>query len=110
MSCIGLCVPAYVLIDAADKAPFRFIWQADSWGVDVLPDYIVSSSALIPLTSKPGLHFHNIILAGQASGVTLQTPPKYLGVCGYFEEKRGRKKSNQVVFYCQFVNLNLKGG
>lgn len=107
MSCIGLCVPAYVLIDTVDKAAFRFISQADSWGVDILPDYIVSSSALIPLTSKPGLHFHNIILAGQALGVTLQTP-KYLDVCRYFEEKG--KKSNQVVFYCQFVNLNLKGG
>lgn len=95
MSCTGLCVAAYVLIDAVDKAPFGFISRADSWGVDVLPDYIVSSSALIPLTSKPGLHFHNIILAGQALGVTLQTP-KYLGVCGYFEEK-GKKQSSGVL-------------
>lgn len=102
MSCIGLCVPAYVLIDAADKAPFRFIWQADSWGVDVLPDYIVSSSALIPLTSKPGLHFHNIILAGQASGVTLQTPPNMSVFADTLRRKGGEKKA---IKWCFTVNL-----
>lgn len=39
----------YVLIDIVDKPLLGFILWSDSWGVDVLPDYIVSSSALIPL-------------------------------------------------------------
>lgn len=65
---LSTCVPAYVLIDSVDKPLPGFILQADSWGVDALPDCIVSSSALIPLAPKPGLHFHNIILAEQAWG------------------------------------------
>ncbi len=51
-----------------DKPLLRFIWWSDSWGVDVLADYIVSSSALIPLAPKPGLHFHNIIPGRVARG------------------------------------------
>lgn len=44
---------------------------SDSWGVDVVPDYVVSSSALILLAPpKPGLHFHSVIPVGQQGGHT----------------------------------------
>jgi len=75
------------------------ILPSDSWGVDVLPDYIVSSSPLISLAPpKPGLHFHSVIPAGRQGGHTAahSTPPicRCLGGC-----------SNQVVVCWQFVNL-----
>lgn len=49
-----------------DKPLLGFILWSDSWGV--VPDYIVSSTALIPLAPKPGLHCGNVILVWWPGG------------------------------------------
>lgn len=86
-----------------DKPLLGFILWSDSWGVDVLPDYIVSSSALIPLAPIPGLHFHIIILVGRCGGHA--ATPKCLGVTVILWYPWRGEKSNQVVVYWRFLNL-----
>lgn len=79
-------------------------------GCRLFPDYIVSSSALILLALKPGLHFHNIILAGRAWGSHTAAPKMSWLWCWYLEKKKQQWSCILLAICWSSLNMNAEKG